>query len=75
MSEDQERRRGEIPKSEPADVEGHQFDLGRAEAGDAEDERRENDDPDVEGHAFELGRSELGRTELGRSELNRNEGV
>jgi hypothetical protein len=73
VSEDQERRAHELGKNEPMDVEGHAFDLGRAEAGDAEEERRENDEPEVEGHAFELGRTELGRSELGRTELGRHE--
>jgi hypothetical protein len=75
VSEDQERRAHELGKEQGADVEGHAFDLGRAEMGEAEEERRESDEPDVEGHAFELGRNALDRNDLGRNELDRNEGV
>ena len=73
MSEDQERRRNELSKSEIGDVEGHAFRLGNAEEGDAETERREDEEPDVEGHAFEIGRNEHSRSELSKNELGRSE--
>jgi hypothetical protein len=57
VSEDQERRRGAIPKDDSADVEGHRL-AGRAAESDAETERHETDDePDVEAHSLELGRN------------------
>ncbi len=61
MSEEQERHAFESGL-EP-DVEGHGLEIGRADMGEAEEERHETDEPDVEGHAFEAGRMEENRFE------------